>query len=276
MKNLWSIRMRASKPVDGLRSTVSGQKEVHISGAEGLYPSTEIPIAVRQYTERALNHPKGKAAKIVITVEVMKQRPKMISALPVSTVISQTPAEGKTIVQEILLSLEISEKAVHAAFAMIKKGNMRGAALISAGKGARLEPDRQRGIRVSRLGVTGLASKLLSKRLSDYGINTDTVKEALLLASKVISHKDMVAELCISDDPDYTTGYVASKKFGYVRIPHIKRQGSKSGGRAFFVRDGSDIPPLIHSLETMPVLIGKAALCKGTLTLHEIINSPHR
>lgn len=268
--------MRASKPVDGLRSPVSGQKEVHISGAEGLYPISEIPIVVRQYTERALNHPKGKADKIVVTVEVMKQRPKMISALPVSTVISQTPAEGKTIVQEILLSLEITGKAAHTAFAMIKKGNMRGAALITAGKGARLEPDRQRGVRVSRLGITGLASKLLSTRLSRDKINTDTVKEALVLASKVVSHKDVIAELCISDDPDYTTGYVASKKFGYVRIPHIKHQGSKSGGRAFFVRDGSDIPPLIHYLETMPVLIGKADLCKGTLAIHEIINSPHR
>jgi 6-carboxyhexanoate--CoA ligase len=206
----------------------------------------------------------------------MKQRPKMISALPVSTVISQTPDEGKTIVQEILLSLEITEKAVHAAFAMIKKGNMRGAALISSGKGARLEPDRQRGVRVSRLGITGLASKLLSTRLSRDKINTDTVKEALVIASKVVSHKDVIAELCISDDPDYTTGYVASKKFGYVRVPHIKRQGSKSGGRAFFVRESSDIPALINYLETMPVLIGKAALCKGTLAIHEIINSPHR
>ena len=200
----------------------------------------------------------------------------MISALPVSTVISQTPAEGKTIVQEILLSLEITEKAVHVAFAMIKRGNMRGAALISAGKGTRLEPDRQRGVRVSRLGITGLASRLLSTRLLRDKINTDTVKEALVIASKVVSHKDVIAELCISDDPDYTTGYVASEKFGYVRIPHIKHQGSKSGGRAFFVRDGSDIPPLIHYLETMPVLIGKAALCKGTLAIHEIINSPHR
>ena len=153
---------------------------------------------------------------------------------------------------------------------------MRGAALISSGKGARLEPDRQRGVRVSRLGITGLASKLLSTRLSRDKINTDTVKEALVIASKVVSHKDVIAELCISDDPDYTTGYVASKKFGYVRVPHIKRQGSKSGGRAFFVRDGSDIPLLIHYLETMPVLIGKAALCKGTLAIHEIINSPHR
>jgi 6-carboxyhexanoate--CoA ligase len=196
--------------------------------------------------------------------------------LPISTVISQTPAEGKTIVQEIFLSLEITEKAVHEAFAMIKKGNMRGAALISSGKGARLEPDRQRGVRVSRLGITGLASKLLSTLLSRDKINTDTVKEALVIASKVVSHKDVIAELCISDDPDYTTGYVASKKFGYVRVPHIKRQGSKSGGRAFFVRDGSDIPLLIHYLETMPVLIGKAALCKGTLAIHEIINSPHR
>jgi 6-carboxyhexanoate--CoA ligase len=276
MKNLWSIRMRASKSVGGLRSTVSGQKELHISGAEGLYKESEIQQVVKHYLERALHHPKGKADNIVITVEYIKQAPKIIAALPVTTVICETTAQGKTVISKILRTLGISEKALDTAFAVIKKDAMRGATIIASGKGNRLEPDEERGARVSRVGIIGSVSKRISDSLSQHGINTDTVKEALILASKVIFHKDVIAELCVSDDPDYTTGYVASKKFGYLRIPHIKRQGSKAGGRAFFVREGSDIPPLIHYLETMPVLIGKGALCKGTLAIHELINSPHR
>lgn len=268
--------MRASKCVNGLQPTIRGQKEIHISGAEGLYPASQIPIVMRQYIDRALNHPKGKAENIVITAELMKQRPQIITALPVSTVDSQTPDEGKIVVQKILLSLGITKKALHKGFAVIKKGGMRGAAMISTGKGTRLEPDRQRGVRVSRLGITSLASKRLSERLSHDGINTETVKEALLLASKVIAFKDVIAEFCVSDDPDYTTGYVASEQFGYLRIPHIKQEGSTAGGRAFFVREGADITDLINYLEISPVLIGKAALCKGTLSLHEILNNPHR
>jgi 6-carboxyhexanoate--CoA ligase len=267
--------MRASKYVDGMQPTIRGQKEVHISGAEGLYPPSQIPIVIRQYIERALNHPKGKAEKVVVTAELIKQRPQIIPALPVSTVDSQTPDEGTMIVQKILLSLGITKKALHASFAIIKKGGMRGAAIISTVKGTRLESDRQRGVRVSRLGITVLASKRLSERLSHYGINTGTVKEALLLASKVIAHRDVIAEFCVSDDPDYTTGYVASEKFGYVRIPHIKQRGGTIGGRAFFVSEGADITDLINYLETSPVLIGKAALCKGTLSLYEILNNPH-
>jgi len=268
--------MRASKYGDGMQHAVRGQQEVHISGAEGLYPSSQIPMVVRQYIDRALNHPKGKAEKVVITAELIKQSPQIISALPVSTIACQTPDDGKIIVQKIGSSLGITKKALYKGFAVIKKGGMRGAAMISTGTGNRLEPDRQRGVRVSRLGITALASKRLSEMLFHHGINTETVKEALLLASKVIAHKDVIAEFCVSDDPDYTTGYVASEEFGYLRIPHIKQKGSTAGGRAFFVREGADITDLINYLETSPVLIGKAALCKGTLSLHEILNNPHR
>jgi 6-carboxyhexanoate--CoA ligase len=268
--------MRASKYADGLQLSVDAQKEVHISGAEGLYPSSDIPIVTGQYFERALNHPKGKVDKIVVTAELIRQKPQIIPALPVRTIISRTPDEGRRIVQELLFGLGITKKALHTGLAIIEKSGMRGASIISAKNGARLEPDRQRGVRVSRLGITASASKTISSRLSHCGINTDTVKEALILASKVASIKDIIAELCISDDPDYTTGYVASKKFGYVRIPHIKRKRSKTGGRAFFVREEADISSLVLYLETMPVLIGKAALCRGPLSLHEILNNPDR
>lgn len=276
MNNLFSIRMRASKTLSGWQSMSGRQKELHISGAEGIYQESEIQQVVKKYLERGLRHPKGKPDRIVVTVERIKQVPKIRAALPVTTVTCQTTAQGKKVISIILQSLGISAKAMDMAFAVIKKDAMRGATIIATEKGIRLEPDKERGVRVSRVGISGSASKRLSTQLSRDGINTDTVKEALIVASKVVSHTDVIAELCISDNPDYTTGYVASGEFGYLRIPHIKCRGSRSGGRAFFVREGSDIPALINYLETIPVLIGKVALCKGTLAIHEIINSPHR
>jgi 6-carboxyhexanoate--CoA ligase len=282
-KNLWSIRMRASKEVKTKNSkfnpeSSSGQNskphEIHISGAEGLYEMSDIQGIVKRYIERAIKHPKGKADKIIITIEGIKQKPESISTLPVATVNCSTPAEGKNITIKLLRSSGISKKAIDIASELIRKGGMRGAAIITAEKGNRLEPDRERGVRASRLGISKSASKVLSLKLSKHGINTDTVKEALILASKVASARHVLAELCVSDDPYYTTGYVASKKFGYLRIPNIKREGSKSGGRAFFVREGMDVEDvkgIIGYLERIPVIIGRIASCKGMISLDGIL-----
>lgn len=283
MKNLWSIRMRASKTISSQLSALSSQlsalsskKEIHISGAEGIYESSEIQGIVKRYIERALNHPKGKTDKIIITIENIRQRPKVISALPIVTISYNGQSEGGKISTALLRSLYISKRAIDIAFELIKEGSMRGAAIITSGKGSRLEPDKEKGVRVSRLGITKSALRLLSSRLSYHGINTDTVKEAVILASKVASLRDVMAELCVSDDPDYTTGYIASGKYGYIRIPHIKRRGSRRGGRAFFVKEGTNIERVIHCLERMPVIIGKVAECVGIKSLNEILNHPYQ
>jgi 6-carboxyhexanoate--CoA ligase len=283
MKNLWSIRMRASKQVQSskfkvksLKSKIENQKtkikEIHISGAEGIYRKPEIQKIVKQYIERALNHPRGKADKIVITIEEIREKPKKILALPIVTVENSSPIEGEKFARKLLQSERISRIAVDRAFELIKKDGMRGAAIITAEKGKRLEPDNDRGIRVSRLGITNLVLKELSTWLTKEGINNETVKDALILASKVLSCDHVVAELCVSDDPNYTTGYVASKDLGYIRIPHIKRNGSKSGGRAFFVKEGTDIRDIIEYLEKRPVIIGKVSLCRGVVSFDEILN----
>lgn len=248
--------MRASK-------TVKSQKEIHISGAEGLYEASDIQRTVKKYIERALCHPKGKADKIILTIEDIKQSPEEISALPISTIDCRSPSEGLEIASTLLQSLGISEKAVGTAFELIKKGAMRGAAIITAKKGRRLEPDKERGVRVSRLGIKKTALRSLSSKLSRSGINTDTIKEAIILASKVAAYPAVSAELCVSDDPDYLTGYVASKELGYLRIPNIKHKKSKSGGRAFFVEEGTDVQALINYLERVPAIIGKITLSKG-------------
>lgn len=250
--------------------------EVHISGAEGLYPSSEIQRVIEKYIERAISHTRGRPDKIILSIEDIKEKPKEIESLPVRTVHSQAPPEAEDIAIRLLKATGIAEKAIQVALKLIKKGGMRGASLISAEKGRRLEPDKQRGVRVSRLGIGISAFRLLSSRLSKHGINTDAVKEALILASKVISYKDIIAELCISDDPDYITGYIASKKIGYIRIPNIKLKGSKTGGRAFFVKEGLSAGEYINYLEKKPVMINKVSPCRGTVSIDEIINSPYK
>ncbi|PIQ93498.1 MAG: 6-carboxyhexanoate--CoA ligase [Nitrospirae bacterium CG_4_10_14_0_8_um_filter_41_23] len=278
MENLWSIRMRASKKAKNSNSKILNPKsdEIHISGAEGLYEASEIQRIVKRYIERALNHPKGKADKIIVTIEDIKQKPKEISTLSLSTVDSNTPAEGKNIAIKLLQSLGISNRAIDTAFELIKKGSMRGAAIITVGKGDRLEPDKERGVRVSRIGINKSALKMLSLRLSNLGINTDTVKEALVIASKVAVHRHILAELCVSDDPFYTTGYVASKKFGYLRIPNIKHAGNKSGGRAFFVKGKINVEEIINYFEKVPVIIGRVVSCRGIISIDEILNRPYK
>jgi len=267
--------MRASRSLIDSKSRTQDLKlsEMHISGAEGLYEASDIQKVVKKYMERAMDHPKGKADKIVITVEEVKQPPIAIPALPVSTVKCQSPAEAKKIIVTLLQSSGIAGKALDTAFTVMKKGFMRGAAVITAEKGRRLDPDRKRGVRVSRLGIGGPAGRMLSLKLSRYGINTDTVKEALILASKVMSHRDVMAELCISDNPCYTTGYIASKKFGYVRIPHIKTGKSRRGGRVFFVKETTDSEVLISYLEKIPVIISGLSSFRGELQTDEIAHS---
>jgi 6-carboxyhexanoate--CoA ligase len=275
MKNLWSIRMRASKKLVTRHSSLVTPKEIHISGAEGIYKKSEIQKIVKQYVERALNHPRGKADKILITIEEIREKPKKIPVLPLVTIKNSSPIEGEKIARKLLRSEGISGIAVDRTFELIKKDSMRGAAIITAEKGKHLEPDREKGVRVSRLGINKSASKQLSATLTRHGINNETVMEALILASKVSSCNHVIAELCISDDPNYTTGYVASKGLGYVRIPHIKSKGNRRGGRAFFVKEGTGIRGIIEYLERRPVIIGKVCLCRGIISFDEILNRPY-
>lgn len=243
-----SIRMRASK--------TKNRREHHISGAEGIYEKSAISKIVKAYTERALNHPRGKPDKIVISIEDVKQKPKKAGILPVKNLKCSSSDEARNIISQALANVGVSKRAVKNAFRILTSTKtMRGASLILQESGTRMEPDKERGVRVSRLGIKKPDEKKLSKMLSRIKINTDTVKEALLLASKTASYPDIIAEICISDDPDYTTGYISSKEFGYLRIPNIKNRGEMHGGRVFFVKEGVNIKMMIDYLEKIPVIM---------------------
>jgi 6-carboxyhexanoate--CoA ligase len=246
---MWSIRMRASN------------KGRHISGAEALtvtpppYEEGEILRLSEEFIKRALSHSKGRPSEIVLTIEKISQKPLLVPLLKPRTLECRSPEEARDIIKELLLKSGVKPLAISKALKVIySEKNMRGASLMEPFRGERLEPDKSRGIRVSRLGIDPASEEKFSKMLSALGINILRVREAIILASKVASCPGIIAEVCISDDPDYTTGYVASKRLGYLRIPNIKRKGSPAGGRVFFVK-GKSIKKIIEYLEKKPVLI---------------------
>lgn len=131
--------------------------------------------------------------------------------------------------------------------------------LLDADTLRRLEPDRDRGIRATYM---DMETEDAEKQSACGGKNH--FNEALVLATKVVNHPNILAELCISDDPDYVTGYIASKEFGYVRITTLKGLGSPLGGRIFLFRGGEgERDDCIRYLQQQKVLVhvgGKASM----------------
>ena len=254
----YSVRMR------------SVENGVHLSGAEGIYEKDDVIDVVKEYTGRAFTHDKGRADEIRLTIEELKERPRKISSLPLCTLKTRNPEAVQKAVFKILSSIGITERAVDEAFKSLTIGiTMRGAMLMDI-EGVRLEPDLLRGVRVTRMGITKKAESTLSRQLAKLGLNNDTVKEALVLASKVHKYPMVLGELCISDDPNYTTGYIASRAFGYIRLPHIKKRGIPYGGRTFFIT-GGEVKELIKYLQMTPVLIDSIKPAEGPVTLKEIL-----
>lgn len=244
---MWSVRMRASK--------VENNTEKHISGAEGIYKYSQIQKVIKQLFRRAFEHPKGEPDKIVITIEKIKEDIKTVSALRVSTFFSNSPQEAFEFIKEKLRLLGISESAIFKAFEIIKKYPMRGATLIDANTAERLEKDKARGVRVSRIHMEKNKKACLIRQIKNLSDQPNRIIEALTIASKVMSCSEIIAEVCVSDNPDYTTGYIASREFGYLRVTNIKNKGESFGGRAFFIKTPCNLDALVNYLERKPVLI---------------------
>ncbi len=139
---------------------------------------------------------------------------------------------------------------------------MRGAMLVDARTGERLEPDRDRGVRATHLDLTQAASDSLTSLLQEHGLHHLRTREALVLAAKVLAAPGVIAELCWSDASDYTAGYVASAQTGYRRFPALKAAGDQRGGRAFFVSAGVDLATTREFLEQTPFLVNQHGTIK--------------
>jgi 6-carboxyhexanoate--CoA ligase len=245
----------------------------HLSGAENLVAPALLDAAATRLIQRALQHPLGSADQIHLTVELVKPETLEQGSLPaLRTLTVASVAEGRALVRTLLSQAGVAPAAAARAMQELADGaapsgrSMRGAMLVDSRSGQRLETDRSRGVRVSYLGIAPRLEQQLGRQLEALGLNIPHVREALVLAGKVSMHPAVLAELCWSDDPDYTAGYVCSRELGYLRIPLLKPVGETRGGRAFFLRPGADLPELVAWLEARPVLFERIG------ELHQAIN----
>lgn len=259
-QGLYSIRMRASSHGN------------HVSGAERIVPAERVDATVSALITRALE--KGlRPDRIAVTVdELGSLTVRKLASLELVTLDARDAQAGRATASRLLEKTGISAQAAKTALELLSNGaapsggNMRGAMIIDSLTGKRLEPDGERGVRASRFDWSDEAAEKIDRLLSSIGLTHFRTREALALATKVAHAPGIVAELCWSDDPDYTAGYVAAPSFGYLRFPFLKQKGDGRGGRAFFVRhDGFNRDAFIRYLQEEPVLIAVPGLCRPAI-----------
>ena len=263
---LYSIRMRAS----------SGDR--HISGAERLVSAERIAGTVQALVERAL----GKGIdpdKVLIAIDSLQGAfIRSLQALDLTSLTAQNIDQCRIASRQILQAAGVSPAAIENAFMLLDAGpspsggTMRGAMLMDAATGERLEADRERGVRVSRFDWSSEACAAIDRELTRIGLMHFRTREALSLASKVAHGPGVIAELCWSDDRDYSAGYASSLPTGYVRFPFMKEKGRTTGGRAFFVRrEVFDLNALLSYLQEEPVMITRIGSCRQISDLSELL-----
>ena len=266
--NLYSIRMRAS---------VRGR---HVSGAEGIVPSDRIDTFLQELISRA----RGKASvpdEIVLSIDRLDGVPiRTLRALDVVTLGVSGMQANRAAAVTVLMYTGVSRTVAEEAINVISRGaapsweNMRGAMIIDGRTGERLEPDPERGVRVSRFGWRGGEEEKAVRKLEERGLSHVRTREALALATKGAFAPGVIAELCWSDDPDYTAGYVASPVLGYVRFPFLKDAGDAKGGRAYFVsRETFDEDAFLAYMRKEAVLIDSPGMCSPEVSPDEFLHA---
>lgn len=257
----YSLKMRASEEVedetaevlaDGSRPT----REQHISGAERIVTRDAVEYVCQAMVRRAMTHPKGDPDKINIKIEkVPEEEIQILDALPVTRIDVNSWQEGLDKAFELVgeAAAGIREKLPELLRTTFP---MRGAMLYDIRTGNRLEPNQERGVRATYMDA--LKSNTVDAREigTAPSANKNHFNEAIVLATKVANAPGIVAELCISDDPDYVTGYVGSLELGYVRIMKLKEMGDPNGGRIFlFDSSKASAEECIDFLQKKKVLV---------------------
>ena len=230
-------------------SRVNGGKNEHVSGAEKILYAEELGAQMQSLLKRALHHGKGKADFVNLKVEkIATESLEYVDALPVTTCDVATAEEGQQVILDILAESGIANgQQIMAQFR--KTYGMRGAMLLDVDTLERLEPDPARGIRATYMDAEHYPGRVPSEQKQHF-------REAIVLASKVLHAPHILAEICVSDDPDYVTGYVATPEKGYVRITKLKEAGCSDGGRIFLYRGPrEEVSACIRYLQEKCVLV---------------------
>lgn len=258
---LYSVRMRAS---------CHGQ---HLAGAERIVPEAAVSEMTAALTARAMSSANGSPEEIHCSVETIDPASVLYKRLPdVSTYQVDDWQEGRHAAISLLANVGVQKNIATRAVELLANGAgpegrvMRGAVIMDAKSGDRLEADQARGVRVSRMDLSPECRPDLEAELVSSGLDHHRVLEALVLAGKVLSAPGIVAELCWSDAPNYTTGYIADPQDGYQRISAMKSPGDSCGGRVFFVDlSKNTLEALVDYLERQVVLFNSS----GTISSPE-------
>jgi 6-carboxyhexanoate--CoA ligase len=245
---LYSLRMRAER---------AGR---HCSGAERIAAGGELPALAAELVARALACGAPPDAVRCSVERLVGEIPfRRLPAVRTCAVADWTA--GRACARDLLRRAGVAAVAGESAIQQLAAGPapgggvMRGAMIVDALTGARLEADPARGVRVSRMDLAPVARDHILNVLAAAGLGHHRVAEALVLAGKVLHAPGIVAELCWSDAPEYLAGYVADPTHGYQRITHLKAAGDGHGGRALFVRtDGWSLDSFVDYLERQAVL----------------------
>jgi len=251
-QSLYSIRMRAER--DGS----------HCSGGERIAPANALPALAAELVGRALACGAEPNA-VHCSIERLDGEVPHWRLPDVRTFEVPDWTTGHACVRALLLRAGVAMVAANAALEALCVGPapggrvMRGAMIVDALTGERLEADPARGVRVSRMDLAPAARDRILVDLAAAGLGHHRVADALVLAGKVLQAPGIVAELCWSDDPAYVAGYVADPRHGYQRITRLKADGNALGGRALFVRtQGWQSQFFVDYLERQAVLFEAA------------------
>lgn len=244
----------------------------HVCGAERIVPEELVDSTVRELRDRAMQRGALPDQTTVAIDAIDATAIRTHASLDLVTLSASEPISSRAAASQILQTAGVSASAIRIAMEQISKGaapsgaNMRGAMIIDAVTGERLEPDQERGIRASRFDWTDPALDEITRLLAAVGLEHHRTREALALATKVAHGPGMMAELCWSDESDYTAGYIAARDFGYIRFPFMKQEGDRHGGRAFFVNhERPDLDSLINYLEKTSVMIDRVGVCSAAV-----------
>ena len=242
---VYSIRMRAAK------GGPHEQGGAHISGAERLVSLTSLSRISEEFLQRALQHSKGRPDFINLQIdEIPDESIVKVPALTIATTESKTIEESHRIAAQLLQQAQIQAEAIQNAFTKLSQNteSVSGAWLVNATTGE-VYPQT---VRVSRMDAE--SDTHIQQHLQHFGCASIHSREALILASKVLASPYVLGELCWSDDPDYTTGYV-SYGTTYHRLSPMKAYGSPIGGRAFFITEEAPLDTLVQYFTFTPTWV---------------------
>ncbi|GHH99421.1 6-carboxyhexanoate--CoA ligase [Neobacillus kokaensis] len=248
MEKFYSVRMRASKE----RAHEQGGK--HISGGEQIAAYENVRESIIALLDKALTHTRGKPDFLQIQFDLIDEPIRKLEPLPLATNKVETVEEGRLMARNLLEKSGVPRACIEKAFLQITEFfGHRGAILFDIQSNQRVDHPNEKSVRVSRM---DWPTDNFAQWADHHAVpRSKRIKEALVLATKVNRNRTTVAELCWSDDPEYITGYVASKKLGYQRITKLKEVGDEHGCRIFFIDGKRDLSSYIEYLEKQPIFI---------------------